>query len=109
MYRDYIAFNIDSFSKDLEECLKRHFTYNYSYSQKFFLKFLNKHAPIEKKILRFKNPFMSKALREAIMHRSKLIKYLQQMQNWRQVVKLQKENKFVLICLARLRLKTSKN
>ena len=34
---------------------------------------LNKHAPIKKKIMPFNNnPFMSKALRKAIMHRSKL-------------------------------------
>ena len=34
---------------------------------------LNKHVPIKKKIMRFNNnPFMSKALRKAIMHRSKL-------------------------------------
>ena len=32
-----------------------------------------KHASIKKKILRFNNnPFMSKALRKAIMHKSKL-------------------------------------
>ena len=38
-----------------------------------FIALLNKHPPIKKKIVRFNNnPFMSKALREAIMHRSKL-------------------------------------
>ena len=38
-----------------------------------FIAFLNKHAPIKKKIMRSNNnPFMSKALRKAIMHRSKL-------------------------------------
>ena len=34
---------------------------------------LNKHAPIKKEIMRFNNnPFMSKALSKAFMHRSKL-------------------------------------
>ena len=41
--------------------------------QSIFLETLHKHAPIKKKILRFNdNPFMTKALRKAIMHRSKL-------------------------------------
>ena len=57
---------MDSFSKDLEGWLKSHIAYDYSYFQKVFLKLLNKHAPIKKKILRFNNnPFMLKALRKA--------------------------------------------
>ena len=73
IHRGYKAFNIDFFSKDLTGCFKSHNTYDYSYFEKGFLKFPNKHEPIKKKILRFnKNPFMSKALRKVIMHRSKL-------------------------------------
>ena len=40
MYRDYIIFNIDSFSKNLEECLKKHAIYDYSYFQNAFVKLL---------------------------------------------------------------------
>ena len=51
MYRDYKAFNMDSFSKDLEGTLKSHIniTYDYSCFQEVFLKLLNKHAPIKQK------------------------------------------------------------
>ena len=39
----------------------------------FFLKELNKHAPLKKKFLRHNNnPFMTKSLRKQIMVRSKL-------------------------------------
>ena len=73
MYRDYKTFNIDSFKRDLGESLENHTSYDYSCFQNIFIALLNKHAPIKKKIIRFNNnPFMSKALRKAIMHRSKL-------------------------------------
>ena len=45
----------------------------YSHFQNILLEILHKHAPIKKKMLRFNdNRFMTKALRKAIMHRSKL-------------------------------------
>ena len=73
MYRDYKTFNIDFFKRDLRESLENHTSYDYSCFQNIFIALLNKHAPIKKKIMRFNNnPFMSKALRKAIMHRSKL-------------------------------------
>ena len=72
MYRDYKTFNIDFFKRDLRESLENHTSYDYSCFQNIFIALLNKHAPIKKKIIRFNNnPFMSKALRKAIMHRSK--------------------------------------
>ena len=59
--------------KDLDKNLKSNNTVNFSDFQNTFTTVLHKHAPIKKKILRFNNnPFMSKALRKAIMHRSKL-------------------------------------
>ena len=39
-----------------------------------------------------KNPFMPKVLRKTIMYRLKLIKYLQQIQNWRQLANYKKQN-----------------
>ena len=72
MYRDYKTFNIDFFKRDLGESLENHTSYDYSCFQNIFTAFLNKHASIRKNIKRFNNsPFMSKALRKAIMHRSK--------------------------------------
>ena len=73
MYRDYKTFNIDFFKRDPRESLENHTCYDYSCFQNIFIALLNKHAPVKKKIICFnKNPFMSKALRKAIMHRSKL-------------------------------------
>ena len=77
IYRDCKNFNIDFFKRDLGESLENHTSYVYSCLQNIFIALLDKHAPIKKKIMRFNNNlFMSKALKKAIMHRSKLKKYL---------------------------------
>ena len=71
LYRDYNSFNIDHFKEDLDNNLKNNSITEYSHFQNIFLEILHKHAPIKKKILRFNdNPFMTKALRKAITHRS---------------------------------------
>ena len=73
LYRDYNSFDLKLFKEDLDKNLKSNNTVNFSDFQNTFTTVLHKHAPIKKKILRFNNsPFMSKALRKAIMHRSKL-------------------------------------
>ena len=66
MYRDYKTFNIKLFKRKIGESLENHTTYDYSY---IFIA-LNKHAPINKKIMRFNNN--DKSIEKAIMHRSKL-------------------------------------
>ena len=72
MYRDYKTFNTELFKREIGESLENHTTYGYSYFQNIFIALLNKCAPIRKKIMRFNNnPFMSKALKKAIIHRSK--------------------------------------
>ena len=77
MYQNLEIFNINFFRKDLEECLKNHTTYDNSYFQKNFLKFLNKPAAIKKQILHFNNNhLMSKSLRKVVEGMSK---YSQQM------------------------------
>ena len=65
------------FKEDLNNSLKNESITEYSHFQNIFLEILHKHAPIKKKkILRFHDdPFMTKALRKAIMLRSKLKKY----------------------------------
>ena len=71
MCRDYRPLNIELFRRDLGESLENHTTYDYSYFQSIFITFLNKHAQLKKKIMDFNNnPFMSKVMRKAIMHRS---------------------------------------
>ena len=57
--------------KDLDKNLKSYNTVNFSDFQNTFSTVLHKHAPVMKKTLWFNNsPFMCKAFREAIMHRS---------------------------------------
>ena len=73
LYRDYNSFDIKLFKEDLDDNLKSNNTVNFSDLENTFTTVLLKHAPIKKKILRFNNnPFMSKALRKTIMHKSKL-------------------------------------
>ena len=73
LYRDYNSFDIKLLKEDLDKNPKSNNTVNLSDFQNTFTTVLHKHAPIKKKILRFNNnPDMSKALRKAIMHRSKL-------------------------------------
>ena len=72
LYRDYNSFDIKSFKEVLDNNLKSNNTVDFSNFQNTFITVLHKHALIKKKILRFNNsPFMSKALRKAIMNRSK--------------------------------------
>ena len=62
---------MEMFKADLDLNLKCTTSFEYSDFQTTFTRVLRNHAP--KKILRFKNsPFMTKTLRKAIMHRSKL-------------------------------------
>ena len=73
LYRDYNSFDVKLFKEDLDKNLKSNNTDHFSDFQNTFTTVLHKHAPIQKKILRFNNsPFMSKTLRKAIMHKSKL-------------------------------------
>ena len=73
LYRDCDSFIIDHFKEDLDNNLKNNSITEYSHFQNVFLEILHKHAPTKKNILRFNNnPFMTKALRKARMHRLKL-------------------------------------
>ena len=73
LYRDYSSFQMEMFKADLDQNLKCTTSSKYSDFQSIFTRVLHNHAPIKKKILRFNNsPFMTKTLRKAIMHRSKL-------------------------------------
>ena len=73
LYRDYNSFDIKFLKGGLDKNLKSNNIVNFSNFQNTFSTVLHKHAPIKKNILRSNNnPFMSKALSKAIMHRSKL-------------------------------------
>ena len=73
IYRSYRQFNSEGFKKDLE-FRPNHLTSNsYDDFETTFLKELNRHASLKKKILRDNNNcFLTKELRMAIMLRSKL-------------------------------------
>ena len=76
LYRDYSEFNMDNSKAELDNKLKSGVVTEYSNFQKKFFQVLNNHAPAKKKIMLFNNsPFMTKTLRKAIMHRSRL-KYI---------------------------------
>ena len=73
IYRSYKSFNIDNFKSILNQKLNNLSSTTYDDFEKTFLSLLNKHATLEKKILRHNNaPFMTKELRNEIMKRSKL-------------------------------------
>ena len=70
IYRSYKKF--ENFNRILKDKLKNLTNHSYAEFEKVFLKELNKHAPLKKKILRQNdNAFMTKELRKEIMLRSK--------------------------------------
>ena len=75
-YRDYRKFDIDSFRKDLKDRLIRQSQQaliSYDIFDAIVLSVLNKHAPVKQKSVRAnEGPFMTKALRKAIVNRTHL-------------------------------------
>ena len=71
--RDYSEFNMDNFKAELDDKLKSGVVTEYSNFQNIFIQILNYHARAKKNIVRFNNSFfMTKTLKKAIMHRSRL-------------------------------------
>ena len=72
-YRDYKAFNHNTFETRLQSKLKSETIIDYSQFHSIFIETLDNIAPVKTKIPRYNNnPFMNKALRKAIMTRSRL-------------------------------------
>ena len=75
-YRDYRKFSIENFREDLHIKLSKHIPadkINYDTFDSVVKNVLNEHAPIKRKSVRANDgPFVTKALRKAIMLRSKL-------------------------------------
>ena len=72
VYRDYKNFDRLTFKKGLEEKLNQQIN-EYKNFEQIFLEVVNTHAPIKRKLLRANHaPYMRKALRKALMKRSKL-------------------------------------
>ena len=73
LYRDYKTFDENNFNNDLKSKLDTINNLDYITFEDIFISVLNTHAPIKTKILRASNhKFMTKALRKAIMTRSRL-------------------------------------
>ena len=71
--RSFKKFNIENFNTILKKKLENLWNHSYCESEKVFLKELNTHAPLKKKIPRHNNNgIMTKELRQKIMLRSKL-------------------------------------
>ena len=72
VYRDYKNFDRLTFKKELEEKLNQQIN-EYKNFEQIFLEVVNTHAPIKRKLLKANHaPYMRKALRKALMKRSKL-------------------------------------
>ena len=78
LYRNYKAFDENSFNNDLKTKLDSVTILDYSSFEDVFINVLNTHAPVKTKIIRFAlirfalHEFMTKALWKSIMTRSKL-------------------------------------
>ena len=72
-YRDYKNFDLYASRSDLRTQLSRIDEKDYYHFEVTFLKVLEEHAPMKQKVLRANDkPYMTKALRKAIMRRSTL-------------------------------------
>ena len=72
-YRDYKNFDLYNFRTELRKELNETVEKDYYHFELTFLRVLEKHAPMKKKVVRANNkPYMTKALRQAIMRRSAL-------------------------------------
>ena len=70
-YRDYKKFDLQEFCRELRNELRKTLVLGYAHFEHIFLQVLEKHAPIKQKVVRANDkPFMTKALRKAIMRRS---------------------------------------
>ena len=73
MKRSYKKFKLENFNRILKDKLENLTNHSYAEFEKVFLKELNKHAPLKKKISRHNNiAFMTKEKRKEIMLPSKL-------------------------------------
>ena len=95
-YRDYKKFEENKFARDLTHELQNIKNPSYSQFEKAFITVLDNHLPLKKKQLRFNHsPFMTKALRKAIMMRSRLKKIYNKKRSYDNWDKYKKTNKFL--------------
>ena len=72
-YRNYKYFDSRKVNRDLKDEFSREYVVSCSKSDEIFLKVLNRHAPLKKKMLSANHAsYVSKALRKAILKASRL-------------------------------------
>ena len=72
-YRSYKHFKLYNFRNELGVALSKHNDVCYEDFENIFLKLLNKHAPMKRKIIRANEaPFMNKDIKKSIMNRTRL-------------------------------------
>ena len=70
VYRNYRKFNENNINRDLHNQLSSEKSKDYASFEKIFLSILEEHAPLKKKLLHANQaPYVTKALRKAIMRR----------------------------------------
>ena len=96
-YRDYKKFVLVDFRKELRAKIRETPDLNYNLFETIFLDVLERHAPTKKRTVRQNNkPYMTKALRKAIMRRSALWnKFLKEKTSEAQVLYKKKNRKTI--------------
>ena len=97
-YRNYKKFEVHSFLQDVEQLPEK---ISYTEWEKDFLKTLNKHAPLNTKVIRGNHKsFITKNLRNAIMKRSAFKKKVN-VSNNPEIIKLYKKQRNYVVNLSR--------
>ena len=110
MYRDYRKFDKDNFKKSLKESIAASSVFSYKEFETIFLKTLNKYAPLKKKKIRANQvPYMTKALRKAIMKRSELESKYLKLKSPSSRIRYKKQKNFVSKFYKKLRKKYYSN
>ena len=95
IYRNYKNFANDIFKYELKTLLEKECS-SYKHFQETFLKVLDKHAPVKKKIVRANNqPYMNKTLRKAMIRGSQLETKFYKTKNFNDERNYKKQKKIV--------------
>ena len=94
IYRDYKSFDSFLFNDEVKNVLDLDKINSYAMFEELFLKVLDKHAPVKKKVVRANHAkYISKPLRKAIMKRSYLEKVYFKKQTTQSLERYKKQKK----------------
>ena len=96
-YRSYKNFDISSFSNELKLCLeKSHSAYDYTTFQHILLTVLNKHAPLNSRLIRGNNKsYMSKKLLKEMWKRAHLKNIANKSGNHSDIINFRRQRNYV--------------